>query len=408
MPRWNDSPDYLWLHNWLIAMLPPSGAKPPIAAEGIRLTDTGPDTFAHTRVRRIVTIVGARPQFVKAFALSRMLRLHEQFEEILVHTGQHFNWNMSDIFFAELGIESPRYSLNIHGGSHAQMTGRMLSAVDEILQTERPDAVLVYGDTNSTLAGALAAAKSNIPIVHVEAGLRSFNRRMPEEVNRVVVDHLSSLLLCPTAKAVENLAREDITTGVHRVGDLTFDAVRIATPLAAQHSAILERLGLTPKTFGVATFHRQENLDSRARMEEVVAYLCDQASDLPLVIPLHPRTREALDRANITLDSARIAAIEPLGYLDMCQLIRSAAIVLTDSGGLQREAYFHRVPCVTLRSETEWVETVECGWNRLWTTAHYQPRQDIADYESRHAAEAIFHVLDRELASPEPSSAPSG
>lgn len=349
------------------------------------------------RTRRIVTIVGARPQFIKAFPLSRALRLHNGLDEILVHTGQHFNWNMSDIFFAELGIESPRYNLNIHGGAHGAMTGRMLGAIEEILLTERPAAILVYGDTNSTLAGALAAAKCNVPVVHVEAGLRSYNRGMPEEVNRIVVDHLSSLLLCPTSRAVENLHREGITTGVHQVGDLMVDAVNLAKPLAVQHSGILERLCLTERAYGVATFHRQENLASRSRMEGIVAYLLEEARSRPLVIPLHPRTREALEKAGIAFVSDSITAIDPLGYLDMSQLIRSAAIVLTDSGGLQREAYFHRVPCVTLRDETEWVETVDCGWNRLWTTPHYRERHEIPDFENTQTAETIFRLLDREL-----------
>jgi len=347
--------------------------------------------------RRVVTIVGARPQFVKAFALSRALRLHEGFEEILVHTGQHFNWNMSEIFFTELGIESPRYNLNIHGGSHGAMTGRMLGAIEEILLTERPAAMLVYGDTNSTLAGALAAAKCNVEIVHVEAGMRSYNRRTPEEVNRVVVDHLSSLLLCPTSRAVENLAREGITGGVYKVGDLMFDAVKIATPLALQHSDVLERFGVREKAYGVATFHRQENLDERSRLEAVIAFLRDQAHIQPLVVPLHPRTRDAMEKAGLSFGAAEIMAVNPLGYIDMCRLIHSAAIVLTDSGGLQREAYFHRVPCVTLRDETEWVETIDCGWNRFWTTSEFRPRRDIPEYDNANSADTIFRLLDREI-----------
>ena len=348
--------------------------------------------------RRIVTIVGARPQFVKAFPLSRAFRLYDGLDEILVHTGQHFNWNMSDIFFTELGIESPRYNLNIHGGRHGAMTGRMLEAIEEILAAERPSGMLVYGDTNSTLAGALAAAKCRVPVVHIEAGLRSYNRRMPEEINRVVVDHLSSLLFCPTSRAVDNLAREGIGSGVHQVGDLMFDAVRLAVPLAAGHSRILERLELSPKRYGVATLHREENLDSKARMESLVAFLREQSRSLPLVIPLHPRARDALQRHSIGFAPSGIVAIEPLGYLDMCELVRSAAVVLTDSGGLQREAYFHRVPCVTLRDETEWLETVECGWNRLWTVSEFRPRREIPDFGNGHAAEKILTLLDRHLA----------
>lgn len=361
------------------------------------MTQDQTSTSGPERASRVVTIVGARPQFIKAFPLSRMLRLHDRFEEVLVHTGQHFNWNMSDIFFSELGIENPRYALDIHGGRHGSMTGRMLGAIEDILLAERPAAVLVYGDTNSTLAGALAAAKLGVPVVHIEAGLRSFNRQMPEEINRIVVDHVSSLLLCPTAKAVANLAREGITKGVHHVGDLMFEAVRIATPLATRHSDALHRLGLSAKKYSVATFHRQENLESRARLESIVAYLDEQARHMPMVIPMHPRTREALESSGVAFRSDAILPLDPLGYLDMCELIRSAALVLTDSGGLQREAYFHRVPCITLRSETEWIETIESGWNRLWTTPDYRPRHEIPEYDEGHAAEAIFRVLDREL-----------
>lgn len=349
------------------------------------------------RRKRIVTIVGARPQFIKAFPLSRLFRLRPDYEEILVHTGQHFNWNMSDVFFAELGIESPRYSLNIHGGGHGAMTGRMLGAIEEILQNERPDATLVYGDTNSTLAGGLAAVKCDIPVVHVEAGLRSHNRRMPEEINRIVVDHVSSLLLCPTRKAVENLAGEGIAAAVYHVGDLMFDAVRIATPLASQ-STILGRLGLIEKMYGLATFHRQENLASRTRMETIIRYLDQESRQRPLIIPIHPHTRDSMENAGLAFQSPAILTIPPLGYLDMCQLTRSAAIVLTDSGGLQREAYFHRVPCITLRNETEWIETIEHGWNRLWTVESFAPRRDIPDYDNAHAAEAIINVIDHELA----------
>ena len=335
---------------------------------------------------------------MKAFPLSRELRLHDAFDEILVHTGQHFDWNMSDVFFTELGIEAPRYNLNIHGGGHGAMTGRMLQAIEDILFVEKPAGVLVYGDTNSTLAGALAASKCGVPVIHVEAGLRSYNRAMPEELNRVVVDHLSSLLFSPTSRAVENLAHEGITSGVHRVGDLMFDAVKIARPLAVQHSGILESLGLTERSYGVATFHRQENLASRSRMAAIVAYLHERARALPLIVPLHPRTREALENASLSLDTGAITATAPLGYLDMCRLVGAAATIFTDSGGLQREAYFHRVPCVTLRDETEWVETIACGWNRLWTSADFRPRSEIPELEEENAAEAIFHLLDRQLA----------
>lgn len=350
------------------------------------------------RTARILTVVGARPQLIKAFALSRALRRHDYFEEILVHTGQHFHWNMSDVFFSELGMAPPRYNLNVHGGLHGAMTGRMLAAIENILLAEKPDAVLVYGDTNSTLAGALAAAQTRIPIVHVEAGLRSFNRNMPEEINRVVVDHLSSLLCCPTPLAVRNLTSEGLTHGVHQVGDLMSEVVRIATPLAERHSTVLDRLGIEEKAYGVATFHREENLENRPRLEAIVSYLLDQSRSCRLILPLHPRTRAALRAAALSLDRSTITTVEPLGYLDMCRLTHCAATVLTDSGGLQREAYLHRVPCVTLRDETEWTETIDCGWNRLWTARDYKPRREIAAYENPDAADAICRLLARQFA----------
>ena len=346
---------------------------------------------------RIITVVGARPQFVKAFALSSALCRHGDIAEILVHTGQHFNWNMSDVFFSELGIQTPKYNLGIHGGGHAAMTGQMLSALEGIIREESPAAILVYGDTNSTLAGALAGAKCRVPVVHVEAGLRSYNRRMPEEINRVVVDHLSSLLLCPTQRAANNLTREGITAGICIVGDLMFDSIRRARPLAAMHSRILERLGLEKQTYGVATFHREENLEDHGRLCAIVDYLREQAQTTPLVLPLHPRTKKALDDAAITIRSEQMSPIEPLGYLDMCQLVGSAATIFTDSGGLQREAYFHHVPCVTLRDETEWVETIENGWNRLWTTRDYATRRPIAEYEVSEVGDRIAQRLVEEL-----------
>lgn len=342
---------------------------------------------------RIVTVVGARPQFVKAFALSGALLRYPGLEEVLVHTGQHFNWNMSDVFFAELGIQNPKYNLNIHGGGHSAMTGRMLAAIEAIVLDENPTAILVYGDTNSTLAGAIAGAQSRVPVVHVEAGLRSYNRKMPEEINRVVVDHLSTLLLCPTHRAAENLAREGISAGVHIVGDLMFDSVLRAKSLAIAHSRILDRLAVEKKSYGVATFHRQENLEETGRLAAIVSYLRKQSRSIPLIVPLHPRTRKALHDAGVALQSERILVTEPLGYLDMNQLIGAAAVVLTDSGGLQREAYFHRVPCVTLRDETEWTETVESGWNRLWTVSDYAPRRPISEYEKTDVGDRIAQLL---------------
>ncbi len=357
-----------------------------------------PHTDGRDGVIRLVSVVGARPQFIKAFPFSKAVRANPGFEEILVHTGQHYDSYMSDIFFAELAIPPPHYHLDIHGGSHGAMTGRMLAAIEDVLCAERPDAVVVFGDTNSTLAGALAAAKLAIPIVHVEAGLRSFNRSMPEEINRVVADRLSSVLLCPTSAAIENLAREGITEGVHKTGDLMSDATRLASGLAEKHSDILEQLGIAPHRYGVATIHRAENTDDPQRLRQIAAFLATQAQTQPIILPLHPRTRDAAKAAGIDFASNGVSVIEPVGFLDMCRLLKSANVVLTDSGGLQKEAYFHRVPCVTLRNETEWVETIACGWNRLWTVADYRPRRDISEYGDGHAAEEILTILSAAFA----------
>lgn len=341
---------------------------------------------------KLVSVVGARPQFVKAFPFSRAAREAGNLHEVMIHTGQHFDANMSEIFFRELGIAPPAYHFDIHGGHHGAMTARMLTAIEEVLLKEKPEAVLVYGDTNSTLAGALAAAKLCIPVVHAEAGLRSYNRTMPEEINRVMADHMSTVLLCPTTTAIDNLIKEGIRDGVHNVGDLMFDATLMAATLAERHATALKDLNLRPKTYGVATVHRAENTDDPEKLLRVVRYLAEQARELPIVLPLHPRTRVAAQAAGADFGKD-IRLIDPLGYLDMTQLLSAAKIAFTDSGGLQKEAYFHRVPCVTLRGETEWVETVESGWNRLWITKDYKPRHDIAEYGDGHAAEKIVEIL---------------
>ncbi len=340
----------------------------------------------------ILTIVGARPQFIKAAPVTTALQ-QAGITEIMIHTGQHFDANMSAVFFEELGIPDPTHHLDIHGGGHGAMTGRMLQELEPLFEQHRPSAVLIYGDTNSTLAGALVAAKLHIPVAHVEAGLRSFNRRMPEEINRVLADHVSAMLFCPTPTAVENLAREGITHNVHMVGDVMYDATLAATVRAAKESTILSRLNLSPKTYAVATIHRAENTDDPAALHKIVNYLAEQAVQQPIILPLHPRTRQKLAAAQITLPPS-ITSIEPLGYLDMTQLAHHAALILTDSGGLQKEAYFHRVPCVTLRTETEWVETITSGWNRLWSVPEYTtPRTDIPAYGTGQAAKTIAKIL---------------
>jgi len=341
--------------------------------------------------RKILTVVGARPQFIKAAAVSRAIRETDGLREVMVHTGQHFDADMSEVFFDELDIPPPAHRLDIHGGGHGDMTGRMLSAIEPVMVSEKPDWVVVYGDTNSTLAGALAAAKLHIPIAHVEAGLRSFNRRMPEEINRVLTDHVAALQFCPTVQAVENLEAEGIRTGVHHVGDVMYDATMFAAKRAKDRSAIIADMSLSPKHYALATVHRAENTDDAAALRAVVDYLNNQAMKFPIVLPLHPRTRHAAEKFGIPL--GRLRVIGPVGYLDMATLLASAAAVYTDSGGLQKEAYFHRVPCTTLRDETEWVETVTHGWNRLWKGGDFAARHDIGEYGNGRAAHKIAEII---------------
>jgi UDP-GlcNAc3NAcA epimerase len=319
---------------------------------------------------KIVTVVGARPQFVKAAALCRAIRDHNRnedlcIEDIIVHTGQHYDANMSSVFFEELAISPPSYNLGIGSGTHAQQTGKMLVHIEEILQKEHPDVLLLYGDTNSTLAGALAASKLHIPIAHVEAGLRSFNRQMPEEVNRVLTDHMSNVLFCPTKQAVTNLSKEGILRNVYNVGDIMYDAFLHFSNIAEQHAQILQILNLQgtekhTEDYYLATIHRAENTDNANRLNNIFDAFA--SLDQKIILPLHPRTRNALARVGIT-PSPNIHMIAPVSYLEMCQLLKHANLVLTDSGGLQKEAYFSGKPCITLRDETEWVETVETGWN---------------------------------------------
>ena len=315
--------------------------------------------------RTVVTIIGARPQFIKAAAVSRTLREHAR--EVLVHTGQHYDGNMSQIFFDELEIPPPEYNLGIGSGGHGVQTGAMLAAIEGVLLKEKPSLVLVYGDTNSTLAGALAAAKMHIPIAHVEAGLRSYNRNMPEEVNRVLTDHVSQLLFCPSETAIANLAAEGVTKGVHLVGDVMYEALMCAVTHARNKSDIMDRLGLVPGGYALATIHRAENTDDPVRLNRIMMALREIACDLPVVFPVHPRTRlkfQGLSPAKLSKRSD-LRLLEPVGYLDMVRLEAGASVILTDSGGIQKEAYWLRVPCVTLREETEWVETVRQGCNVL-------------------------------------------
>ncbi|MEN6514104.1 UDP-N-acetylglucosamine 2-epimerase (non-hydrolyzing) [Methanoculleus sp.] len=311
---------------------------------------------------KIVSIVGARPQFIKCAPVSRELR--KEHEEVLIHTGQHYDHGMSEVFFEELGIPKPDYNLGIGSGTHGRQTGAMLGAIEDVLEEEEPDVVLVYGDTNSTLAGALAAAKLQIPVAHVEAGLRSFDRRMPEEVNRVLTDHCSDLLFCPTETAVRNLAAEGITEGVFLVGDVMLDAMNHNRAIAEERSRILEDAGVRPGEYLVLTVHRPSNTDSKENMTAILGALGE--AGMPAVFPVHPRTRRYLGEYGLLAAMPEnVRVTEPLGYLDMIRLMAHAKKILTDSGGVQKEAYMLGVPCITLRENTEWVETVEAGWNVL-------------------------------------------
>lgn len=357
---------------------------------------------------KTITILGARPQFIKAAPMSRAAAAREDVQDIIVHTGQHYDSNMSDVFFEELGIPAPTYHLGIGGGTHGQMTGRQLEAVEKVLLEEKPDAVIVYGDTNSTIAGALAAAKLHIPVGHVEAGLRSFNRRMPEEVNRVLTDHISTWCFAPTEQAVSHLASEGIAgDAVHLVGDVMYDAARIFGAEAEAKSSILQTLSLEPGVFYLATAHRQENTDDPARLNAILGALRELAQTMPVVLPLHPRTRKMLTEAG-TLETltAGITLTEPLGFFDIIALMRAARLVLTDSGGMQKEAYFHGTPVIILRDETEWGELVDLGWAKLVPPRSSQNILEAAaamagctgDLDSRpygdgHAAENILKLM---------------
>ena len=340
---------------------------------------------------RIATIVGARPQFVKAGAISRVIAGDQNLSEVLIHTGQHYDDSMSDIFFRELEISSPAYNLGVQANSQGAMTGRMLEGVEAALKEINPALVIVYGDTNSTLAGALAASKLHIPIAHVEAGLRSFNRRMPEEINRVLTDHLASLHLCPTRQSVNNLAREGITAGVYHCGDVMYDATLFAAE-KSDASSLITDLDLDSGSFAICTIHRAENTDDPAQLQTIFDFLDAAAADQRIIAPTHPRTRRALTEFGI--EPERVEIIEPLGYFDLHALLGRASMVFTDSGGLQKESYFHGKPCVTLRNETEWTETVDHGWNRLWTQADFaKPRTSIPDYGDGHAARRIVEIV---------------
>jgi UDP-N-acetylglucosamine 2-epimerase (non-hydrolysing)/UDP-GlcNAc3NAcA epimerase len=311
------------------------------------------------RGNRVLTVIGNRPQFIKAAAVSGPLR--DVAEEVLVHTGQHYDDALSKVFFDELGLPRPEHRLELGGGSNTAQTSRMLAALEPLLEQERPALVLVYGDTNSTLAGALAAAQAGIPVAHVEAGMRSYDRAMPEELNRVLTDHASDLLLCSSTAPAETLRGEGVGGEIEVVGDVMVDVAQLLAPRAAARTEVLERFGVTPGEYVLATAHRAGNVDDYARLEKLVGLL--EAVPHPVVLPLHPRTAARLNGAGRSFE--RVIAAPPLGYLDFTALLHHARVVLTDSGGVQKEAYLAGVPCITLRAETEWTETVAAGWNTL-------------------------------------------
>jgi len=347
---------------------------------------------------KIINVVGARPQFIKAAMVSRAIRPYCQ--EILIHTGQHYDENMSTVFFDELGLPIPDIYLGVGSDSHARQTGRMMSGIEDILLGERPDWVTVYGDTNSTLAGALSAAKLHIPVAHIEAGLRSYRKNMPEEINRVLVDHMSSALFCPAQQAVNNLAKEGITEGVYLVGDVMADALQYFIQFATTRSTILTDLDLVPGNYALATIHRAANTDDPKRLASILDALGD--IDFPVVFPAHPRTQQVIESQRIPLNH-NLRMVLPVSYLAMLQLEANADCILTDSGGVQKEAYWLGVRCITLREETEWIETVSYDWNRLVgidrtaildAVHNWRPAGERPDfYGDGHAADKIKELL---------------
>ncbi len=357
---------------------------------------------------KIVTIVGARPQFIKAAAVTRAVQRYnkrstfrQRVQEILVHTGQHYDYLMDGIFFKELGLPKPDYHLGVGSGSHAKQTGRMLERIETVLKRENPKIVVVYGDTNSTLAGALAAAKLSIPVAHVEAGLRSYVRSMPEEINRVLTDHLSALLFCPTSQAVKNLAEEGIKPGrgrvVKKVGDVMFDSILYYSKVAEEKSTILKDLSVSSSTpnselqtqnYYLATLHRSENTDDPSKLRSILGALNEIGEKTRIILPLHPRTKKMLKVYRLFSKVKNVQFIEPVSYLDMLQLEKKAKAILTDSGGVQKEAYWFKIPCLTLREETEWGETVRARQNVLVGTEPDRIVREIRHLEMRRLAKA--------------------
>ena len=353
---------------------------------------------------KVALVVGARPNFVKHAMVSRALR--DKHQEILIHTGQHYDIQLNKIFFDQLEIVEPHYNLEIGSGTHAEQTGQMMIGTEKVLQKEKPDWILVYGDTNSTLAGALAAAKLNIPIAHVEAGLRAYNKQIPEEVNRVVTDYLSSLLFAPTETAVENLKKENITAGVHNTGDVMYDAILHYKMVADKKSEIMTLLNLTPGEFIVSTIHRAETTDNPEKLRSVMTAFAQ--IDDPIIFPIHPRTKKALKTMNLSpLKGNHVKLIDPVGYLDMMMLLKNARLLITDSGGLQKEAYFLKTPCLTCLKEDEWPETTAAGANKLvsadtekivaFAKESYPAIKDADEFGDGHAAEKMVSFMEESI-----------
>lgn len=357
---------------------------------------------------KLVTIIGARPQFIKAATVSRVVSGCDDINEVIVHTGQHYDNNMSQVFFDELQIPEPDYNLNIGSSFHGQQTGQMLAAIEEVLFKEKPDVVLVYGDTNSTIAGALAAVKLHLPVAHVEAGLRSFNNAMPEEINRIVTDRISDFLFVPTATAVKNLKQEGVADSkIFNVGDVMYDAALFYSSKVQQNQqSILDKLGLQPREYILVTIHRAENTDDLSRLENIIHALNQIGIEHKVVLPLHPRTKQVLVKHDMLDCLANINVIDPVSYLDMVALEMHAKLIATDSGGVQKEAFFYEVPCVTLRDETEWVELVDSGWNHLVSPVNVEVIRDAISsrlnkkgnsgklYGSGDAASEIVRILE--------------
>jgi len=334
---------------------------------------------------KTASIIGARPNFIKAALVSREIR--KRFKEVLIHTGQHYDYEMDKIFFQELNIPEPDYHLGVGSGSHGYQTGEMLKRIEEVLIKEKPDIVLVYGDTNSTLAGALAAVKLHIKVGHIEAGLRSFDKRMPEEINRVLTDHCSDMLFCPTQTAMNNLRNEGIINGVYLTGDVMVDTLRENIVIAERNSKILDKLGLKPMSYYLATVHRAENTDDFNRLRNIVDAFYEIEN---LVFPCHPRTEKCLKKFGLWDELSTVKIIKPIGYFDMLVLEKNANKILTDSGGVQKEAYILKTPCITLRENTEWVETVEDGWNVLVGTDREKIIKKANDFEPKGEQRNVF------------------